>query len=143
MQKEDITSDGVKYIKDDGTVGYYKSFSGNVPVAGDVKFLDRNGDGVINENDRDIIGNSNPDFTYGFSTSLSWKSLTLSASFNGVQGRDILNTNNRYINMPGSKSGNLIRNAYLNMWTADNPSNLFPSSTFVVQNYVMDRYVED
>jgi len=143
VQKEDITSDGVKYIKDDGTVGYYKSFSGNVPVAGDVKFLDRNGDGVINENDRDIIGNSNPDFTYGFSTSFSWKSLTLSASFNGVEGRDILNTNNRYINMPGSKSGNLIRKAYLNMWTADNPSNLYPSSTFVVQNYVMDRYIED
>ena len=45
--------------------------------------------------------------------------------------------------MPGSKSGNLIRKAYLNMWTADNPSNLYPSSTFVVQNYVMDRYIED
>lgn len=29
------------------------------------------------------------------------------------------------------------------MWTESNHSNLYPSSTFVIQNYVMDRYVED
>ncbi len=143
VQPEDITADGVKYIKQDGTVGYYKSFNGATPVAGDVKFLDRNGDGIVNEKDRDIIGNPNPDFTYGFSTSVSWKSLSLSAAFTGVQGKDILNTNNRYINTPGTKANNISQKAYQNMWTESNHSNLYPGSTFVVQNYVMDRYIED
>ena len=143
VQPEDITDQGVKYIKKDGTVGYYQTFNKVAPVAGDIKFVDNDGDGDVNVNDRDIIGDPNPDFTYGFSTSISWKNLSLSAAFTGVQGRDILNTNNRYINTPGTKSNNLTRKAFQNMWTESNHSNLYPSSTFVVQNYVMDRYVED
>ncbi len=143
VQPEDITDQGVKYIKKDGTVGYYQTFNKVAPVAGDIKFVDSDGDGDVNVNDRDIIGDPNPDFTYGFSTSISWKNLSLSAAFTGVQGRDILNTNNRYINTPGTKSNNLTRKAFQNMWTESNHSNLYPSSTFVVQNYVMDRYVED
>lgn len=143
VQPEDITDQGVKYTKKDGTVGYYKTFNKVAPVAGDIKFVDSDGDGDVNVNDRDIIGDPNPDFTYGFSTSISWKDLSLSAAFTGVQGRDILNTNNRYINTPGTRSNNLTRKAYQNMWTEANHSNLYPSSTYVVQNFVMDRYVED
>lgn len=143
VQADDITSNGVKYIKDDGTIGYYTLFNGQAPVPGDVKFLDRDGNGVVDENDRDIIGNPNPDFTYGFSTKVSWKGLALSASFNGVQGRDLINTNNRYINTPGIRANNLSAAAYKGMWTAENGSNSYPSSSFSVGNYMMDRYVED
>ena len=143
VQPEDITEQGVKYTKKDGTVGYYQTFNKVTPVAGDIKFVDSDGDGDVNVNDRDIIGDPNPDFTYGFSTSISWKNLSLSAAFTGVQGKDVLNTNNRYINTPGTRSNNLTRKAYQNMWTESNHSNLYPSSTFVIQNYVMDRYVED
>ena len=41
------------------------------------------------------------------------------------------------------KSNNITSEAYQGMWTAENPSNLFPSANFEVQNMVMDRYVED
>lgn len=143
VQPEDITEQGVKYTKKDGTIGYYQTFNKVAPVAGDIKFVDSDGDGDVNVNDRDVIGDPNPDFTYGFSTNISWKNLSLSASFAGVQGKDILNTNNRYVNTPGTRSNNLTRKAYQNMWTESNHSNLYPSSTFVIQNYVMDRYVED
>ena len=143
VQSEDITDQGVKYIKDDGTVGYYTTFNNATPSAGDVKFFDSNGDGVVDENDRTIIGNPNPDFTYGFSTKLSFRRLSLSASFNGVSGIDRFNTNNRYINTPGTRANNLTREAYLGMWTPTNHSNSYPSSTFNVGNYTMDRYIED
>lgn len=143
VQPEDITEQGVKYTKKDGTVGYYKTFNDAAPKAGDIKFVDSNEDGEVNVNDRDIIGDPNPDFTYGFSTNISWKNLSLSAAFTGVQGKDVLNTNNRYINTPGIRSNNLTRKAYQGMWTESNHSNLYPGSTFEVQNYVMDRYVED
>ena len=108
-----------------------------------MKFVDRNGDGVVDTNDLDIIGNPNPDFTYGIQTTLAWKGLSLSAAFNGVQGRDILNPGNRYSNTPGIRSGNLTSEAYNNMWTETNPSNLYPGSSFQIQNMVMDRFVED
>ena len=55
VQKEDITENGIKYIKQDGSVGYYQTVNKTTPVAGDVKYVDRNGDGVVDDNDRDII----------------------------------------------------------------------------------------
>ncbi|ADV42498.1 TonB-dependent receptor [Bacteroides helcogenes] len=139
----DVSADGVQYTKKDGSVAHYKTVNGTAPKAGDVKFVDRNEDGVIDTNDLDIIGNPNPDFTYGFQTNLSWKNLTLSAAFIGVQGRDILNTGNRYINTPGQRSNNITQKAYQGMWTVENESNLYPGSTYQVQNMVMDRYVEN
>lgn len=75
VQPEDITDQGVKFIKDDGTIGYYKDVNGSIPAAGDIKFVDKDGNGSVNTSDRDIIGNPNPGFTYGFQTSLSWKGL--------------------------------------------------------------------
>ena len=143
VQPEDITDQGVKFIKDDGTIGYYKDVNGSIPAAGDIKFVDKDGNGSVNTSDRDIIGNPNPGFTYGFQTSLSWKGLTLSAAFNGVQDRDVINVNNRYINTPGQKAGTVSKKAFEGMWTPENHSNLYPSSNFIVQNMVMDRYVED
>jgi len=143
VQTADVTDDGIKYTAADGSTKYYTKFNGTTPKAGDVKFVDMNGDGIIDANDRTIIGDPNPDFTYGFSTRLSWKSLTLSMQFNGVQGRDVLNTNNRYVNTPGRQSNNITKKAYNNMWTTTNASNLYPSSLFEIGNYVMDRYVED
>lgn len=145
VQPEDITDQGVKYTKKDGSIGYYKTVNKAIPVAGDIKYVntDEDEDGDINVNDRDIIGDPNPDFTYGFSTTVSWKDISLSAIFNGVQGRDILNTNNRYINTPGIRSNNITRKAFQNMWTESNHSNLYPSSVYTVPNAVLDRYVED
>ena len=143
VQTEDVTEEGVRFVNKDGKVGYYKTVNNVEPKPGDVKFVDRNGDGKVDTNDLDIIGNPNPDFTYGIQTTLSWKGLSLSAAFNGVQGRDILNSGNRYSNTPGIRSGNLTSEAYKNMWTESNPSNLYPGSSFQVQNMVMDRYGED
>ena len=143
VQTDDVTEQGIRYTKQDGTTGYYSSVNGASVQAGDVKFVDRNEDGVVDANDRDIIGDPNPDFTYGIQSSLSWKSLSLSVAFNGVQGRDILNVGNRYSNTPGLRSGNLTQKAFRNMWTTENPGNRYPSSTYLVQNLVMDRYVED
>jgi hypothetical protein len=63
---------------------------------GDVKFKDISGpdgkpDGIIDNNDRTIIGNPWPKFTYNFNSSLSYKGFELNLFFTGVQGNDILN----------------------------------------------------
>ncbi len=69
---------------------------------GDIKFKDISGpngkpDGVIDNNDRTIIGNPWPKFTYNFNTSLSYKGFDLNLFFTGVSGNDLLNMT-RYLN---------------------------------------------
>ena len=88
--------------------------------------VDANGDGVVNLTDKTIIGDPNPDYTYGFQTSANYKQLRLKASFSGVQGGDILNANNRYTNLANSQNGDRNMNpaAIANAWTTTNPSNV-------------------
>lgn len=59
--------------------------------AGDLRYRDVNNDGVINADDRTLIGNSIPDLIYGFSAEVGYRSFTLSADFQGQIGNDIYN----------------------------------------------------
>lgn len=60
-------------------------------AAGDVIFDDVNGDGEINDKDRVVIGDPNPDFYGNIFTSLSWKNLTLAVNFNYSYGNEVFN----------------------------------------------------
>lgn len=73
---------------------------------GDFRFVDADGDGVLEkDDDRVIVGNYMPDFYYGFSFDLAYKGFDLSAQFQGVYGNEILNLERRYLcNMEGSSN---------------------------------------
>ena len=58
---------------------------------GDIKFKDINGDGVIDENDRTVIGNPMPDFTFGFNNTFRWKGFDLNIFIAGSHGNDVMN----------------------------------------------------
>ena len=58
---------------------------------GDIKYKDINGDGYIDQNDRTIIGNPWPKFTYNFTSSFTYKAFDLNLFFTGVHGNGILN----------------------------------------------------
>jgi TonB-dependent starch-binding outer membrane protein SusC len=58
---------------------------------GDIKYKDINGDGHIDQNDRTIIGNPWPKFTYNFTSTFSYKGFELNLFFTGVYGNQILN----------------------------------------------------
>jgi TonB-linked SusC/RagA family outer membrane protein len=66
--------------------GTYTSFQG-----GDVRFVDRNGDFIVDENDKTVIGNPNPDFTGLFSARLEWKRFALDATMTYSYGNDVYN----------------------------------------------------
>lgn len=118
--------------------------TGGKPQAGDIKIVDQNGDGIINTDDRVIIGDPNPDFTYGFHTSFTWRGISLSAQFNGVYGKDLINTNLRYQAIPNRTGGNLRTEAWQGAWTAENCSNTYPRVNYTLPTpAVLDRYVED
>ena len=67
------------------------TYSGYIPRAGDLIYVDQNADGVINALDMTTIGNPWPKFTYGISMGASWKGIELKAQFSGVLGNEIYN----------------------------------------------------
>lgn len=110
---------------------------------GNIKVVDVTGDGVIDVNDKTVIGNPNPDFNYGFQTAVTYKQFKFSATFYGVQGGDVVNGNIRYEQMPSQQTSNMISKAYTGAWRANAQTNLYPGVNSVLQNVVYDRYVED
>lgn len=136
--------------KTDGIIQTGESTATGLPTSskfvmtpGNIRVVDVTGDGIIDDKDKTIIGDPNPDFTYGFQTSLKVKDLTLSASFNGVQGGQIFNGNRRYERMPSQQTANFTSEAYTNAWRANAQSNLYPSLTSSLKNEAYDVYIED
>lgn len=126
-----------------GTLYGYKE-EGIDPATGEIIYADLNGDGQITSDDRDIIGNTNPDFTASLTSRLSWKGLSLNFMLQGSYGNDIFNYNLTDITM--SNIGNITQEAYDHRWTAANPNGaLWPKATAGYNRtwLVSDRYVED
>ncbi|MBN7813483.1 TonB-dependent receptor [Algoriphagus sp. H41] len=63
---------------------------------GQLKFEDVNGDGVINANDRRVLGSPFPDFTWGMTNSFTYKNIDFAFTLQGVQGFEVLNLARRY-----------------------------------------------
>ncbi len=63
---------------------------------GDLRFKDLNGDGVIDERDRTIIGNPNPKFTFGITNDFYYRNFDISVFLNGSYGNDIFNQVRRW-----------------------------------------------
>jgi TonB-linked SusC/RagA family outer membrane protein len=70
---------------------------------GDLYFEDVNGDGLVNEADKQVIGTPYPKFTYGFNINMNYRQIDFSASFNGSQGNQVIDGQDYYIrNFEGS-----------------------------------------
>ena len=59
--------------------------------AGDLKFVDYNGDGKIDDNDRQYCGSATPKYTFSLSAGFTWKDLSFSAMLQGVAGAHAMN----------------------------------------------------
>jgi TonB-linked SusC/RagA family outer membrane protein len=77
------------------------------PQLGDIRFKDVNGDGVINADDRTVIGNYQPDFQWGITNRFNYRNLDFSFFLQGVEGREILNLTSRHL-----KNGEANFNSY-------------------------------
>jgi TonB-linked SusC/RagA family outer membrane protein len=91
------------------------------PGLGSSRFVDVNGDGVIDANDRTIIGDPSPNFSLGWQNSVSFKGFQLTALLDGTYGGKIFNLN-LYRLEGASPSGNVLRSRYEDAWSATNPN---------------------
>lgn len=91
---------------------------------GDFKYRDINGDGRITPEDRTMIGNPTPDFTYGFSVGADYKGFFASADFYGVYGNEVF----RAWGNGNSFAPFNYREERLDRWTGPGTSNWEPRS---------------
>jgi TonB-linked SusC/RagA family outer membrane protein len=114
-------------------------------MVGEIKYRDLDGNGVIDDADRTIIGNTNPDFIYGLTNNLSWKGFTLSIFFQGSYGNDMFN-GNLLDGVKLANIGNITQSAYDTRWTPENTAGAqWPKATNGYDRVwkISNRYVED
>ena len=133
-------------IVQEGEVGVPWAEGAAERAPGSINYVDLNGDNRISDDDRTIIGNPNPDFIYGLSTSFIWKRLTFDMKFVGSYGNDIYNVNALAEDHVYTVKQNHSRKSVNNAWTKENPNDFYPAlaqSSYNDRTVITDRYVED
>lgn len=91
------------------------------------KFKDQNNDGKIDADDRVIIGDPFPDFSYGIRNTFSYKNFSLDVFINGVEGVKTFNNDIAESLYPINTYTNSLSKYWYERWTPDNPSSTLPS----------------
>lgn len=98
------------------------------PKPGDVKYKDRNGDGIINDNDRYVLGHAFPRLTFGLNYLFQWKGLELNMLWQGVGKRDMALRGETIEPFHGGYSFVMFEHQ-LDYWTPANPNARWPRLT--------------
>jgi TonB-dependent starch-binding outer membrane protein SusC len=111
--------------------------------SGDVRFVDLNGDGKIDANDKTEVGNPNPDYTYGVNLDLSYKAFDVTVNTYGAAGGQNVFGIHDYTRAYTNNTTEV-----LNRWTSEGTSNRIPRVTYGTDpngNYTKfsDLYVQD
>ena len=112
----------------------------NGTFPGDIRFVDLNSDGIINDSDRTQIGDPFPDFTIGWNLNLDYKSFDLSVFTYASVGNDIYRAYERNLSYTNRFA------SVLDRWTGAGTSFEEPRVTFIDSNNnnrASDRYIED
>lgn len=116
----------------------------NSIVPGDFMYKDSNNDGVINDDDRIVLGSYFPSFTYGANLGVGYKNFDLSVNLMGQTGNKILNRKRGEIIW--TPDGNMDADLAINRWHGEGTSNKYPSSAGLRKGWnqkMSDYFVED
>ena len=129
-------TDGV--IQNAAEATEYNTKYGTNKQPGDFRFVDTNGDNIINSDDRTNIGNGVPDWTFGLNLDAEWKGFDLSVFFQGVSGADVFDATYRQ----DVSSGNY-PTWVLQRWTGEGTSNTVPVLGRSENWVCSDMYIQD
>lgn len=109
---------------------------------GYIKYEDKNTDGSINALDRSIIGDPNPDFTYGLNSITKYKGFELTLFLQGSQGNDLFNLN-KASTLDMGWGLNQLQEVYTDHWTKEKPNAKYPKPSNKINANFSTRFVED
>lgn len=110
---------------------------------GDIRFKDLDNNGVINDNDRTVLGNPNPTHMFSMNNLLTWKGFELSIYLQGVAGNKIFNANK--IDLTGMSAAYNQLTDVLGRWHGEGTSHTMPRAVYGdpnQNNRVSNRFVE-
>ena len=108
--------------------------AGYVTQVGDIKYVDVDGNGVVNSDDMTYLGYGNiPEIVYGINGSLSWKNFDFSFLFQGAAHAQVYLKGG--IIQPYFNQGNLPQMWVTEAWTEENPSNRYPRLAESTHNF--------
>ncbi|SNS13663.1 TonB-linked outer membrane protein, SusC/RagA family [Belliella buryatensis] len=116
-------------------------FGSNLTRPGDIRYADINGDGIIDANDRTIIGNPFPRWIYGANLNLTYKDFDITAIFQGIGRVDRLMQGNGQLPMTDLRNNAL--SYWQDRWTPENPSDELPRLGGVNNQLISSFYIED
>ena len=140
-QSDDEINAHLTFVDSDGSP--VNPYVGLVPVPGDIKYTDQNGDRLITEDDKVIMGKPFPDWTFSSTINLEFKNFDLGLFFQGVYGINVLNQFMVTVPFHGGAAGTGAW--YRDGWTPENPSKTIQrvncdNTRFEI---VSDYYLED
>ena len=112
-----------KYIDANCNGDAANSLQGSSLQPGDVMYVDINKDGKINEEDKTMIGNPNPDYNLGLSINLAYKGFDLSLNGYGAFGQQIAKSYRHFSSKPDE---NYTTDVYTKYWTGEGSTNRYP-----------------
>ena len=128
-------------VQQDEDVTKLPTVNGLTPKPGDLKFADTDDNNRIDGNDRVILGSTQPDIVYGFSTQFTWRNLDASASFAGSYGNEVYNALGRRLELTNDSYN--VLSTVKDSWTPQNGSNTLPlASNARPLGYIDSRYVQ-
>ena len=113
------------YFQTPDDVAKYAKLNGITPIPGDIKYKDRNGDGVIDNNDLYVLGNPFPRYTFGFTYHVTYKGFDLNVFIQGVGKRTMFIRGELVDPFQANYSYNIFKHQ-LNFWTPTNPNAAYP-----------------
>lgn len=128
-----------------GQAGY--PFGNRQFKGGDLIYLDTNGDGKLTSDDRELIGSSDPSFTFGLTLNAGWKWFDLTAVFSGAAGVRRFVSNEAYGTFGGDDSHPAT--IWLDAWTPDNKNAEMPRIAYMTTSpslpsqVVSDFWIQD
>ena len=103
-----------------------KSLQGSSIQPGDVMFVDLNGDGKIDDADKTMIGDPNPDVTVGLSINLGYKGFDFSLNGHGAFGQQVAKSYRQFSDHPDD---NYCTDVYTKYWNGEGSTNHYPRFT--------------
>jgi TonB-linked SusC/RagA family outer membrane protein len=110
-------------------------------LQGDRKYVDTNGDGVVNTSDKHYLGTAQPKFTFGLSNQLNYKGFDLSFLFQGAYGNKLFNFLQQKLELTTLNLN--VSAKLLDRYSATNPNGTMPRATNAPVSQVADIYIED
>ena len=139
-----VVGDNVTILREGRPIGQFWGYQEDgYDENGNINFVDQDNNGIINDNDKTYIGDPNPDFIFGFNSTMNYKNFEFSFFLQGSHGNDIFNVSSITSSMDFGQGMNMPKEVLYDHWTPENTNAEYPLISRNTAVRVSDRFIED